>query len=118
MLGGFATACRIAWNGYLDTCSFRKPLPAYCHLARGGKLPQRVFQHLDRLPALNQVTVIDDDRRNRVDAVVEIELLACAHLGDVLVRSKDRLRTLRIEANVTRHANQQGVVAGVLASVK
>lgn len=47
--------------------------------------PQRAFELLDRLTALDEMAVVDDDRRNRVDPLVEIEALVLAHVHRVFV---------------------------------
>ena len=49
------------------------------------KLPQRLLKDLHRLPAGDQVALVDDDGGDLVDAVLQIELLALAHLAGVAV---------------------------------
>ena len=75
-----------------------------CHPGYGSTLscylPQRLLEHLGRLASGDQMAVIDDHRRHRVDALLQIELLALADLGRVLVRGQDGAGSLHIEADL------------------
>src|SRR5436190_3641232 len=51
----------------------------------GGELAQRAFEDFRRLAARDQVAVVDDHGRDRVDAELLPVALAFAHLGAVLV---------------------------------
>ena len=61
------------------------------------------------------MALVDDDGRHRMDAVLQIELLALAHLVGVAVRGQQRTRLGRIQPHFARHTHQHLVVARVLS---
>ena len=79
------------------------------------QLAQRALERLGRLTALDQVPVVDDDRRHRVDPLVLIEALAFAHVVRVAIRVEDRLRRRTIETDLGRDADEHVVIARVFA---
>lgn len=79
-----ARSARSAFNA-ASTSSARAGLHTASHQHRsllrfGGDLAQRLFENFHGLTALNQVTVVDDDGRDRVDALSAVELFALADL--------------------------------------
>src|SRR6478735_1386144 len=54
--------------------------------------PQRLLERIDRLPALDQVLVVDDHRRHGMNALIEIPALLFPRLVRILVRRQDLLR--------------------------
>jgi hypothetical protein len=48
-----------------------------------GNLAQRLFENFHRLSALNQIFIVHDDRRHRVDTLPAVELFALADLVGV-----------------------------------
>jgi len=60
--------------------------PARASALLGGNLAQRLLENLDRMSAMDEMAVIDDDRRDGLDALTMIELLLLPHLFCVGVR--------------------------------
>jgi len=75
--------CRMCWTWQGRAMPFF-PRQRLVLLPRRN-LPQRLLKHLDRLATLDQVAVIYDDGRHRVNALLQVELLALTHLGRVAV---------------------------------
>jgi len=50
------------------------------------QLTQRPLKYLSRLPALNQVLIVDDHGGHRLDASIRVKLFAGAHLGCEFIR--------------------------------
>src|SRR4029079_5763992 len=82
----------------------------------GGGRAQRPFEDFRRLAARDQVTVVDDHRRHRMDAELLPVALALAHFGAVLVGLADRRRALCVEAGLGGGAQEDVARARVLGA--
>ena len=65
----------------------------------GGDLAQRPLEDLGRLPALDQVAFVDDDRRHRRDTGLLPEAFAVAHLVGVGAAGQHFARRFHVEAD-------------------
>ena len=87
--------------------------------SRRGNLAQRALEDLDRLPALDQMAIVDDHCRHRVDALRLVEVLALAHFARMLGTGGEHLlRPRSIEPDFGGRAQQHVVRAGFSPSVK
>ena len=84
-------------------------------LSRRGNLAQCLLEHLGRLAAGNQMPVIDDDRRHRMNPLAEIKRLALAHFIGVLGCCQNFARAHRVKARLASHPNQHLMRSGALA---
>jgi len=102
------------------SCSDASPSLSLSGQGRGRRrgacdLAQGALEHFDRLAARDQVLVVDDDRRHRVDAGIGVEAFALAGFGGVLVAVEDGACALRIEPRFAGQAHQHFRIGGVLA---
>ena len=71
-------------------------------LGSGRDLTQRLLEDFHGLAALDQVLVVDDDRRHGLDAALAVEALALAHLVGIAIRFENLACMRRIEARPAR----------------
>src|SRR3954452_24687366 len=78
-----------------------------------GQSPQRLLEHFRRFPALDQVAVVHDHRRHRVDAQALEVLLRVAHLPGIAVAAQDRFGFRAVQAHRCRDVGQHLRVRGI-----
>src|SRR5581483_10754817 len=66
-------------------------------LRRSCRLAQCALEDLAGLPALDEISPVEDHRRYRMDAIAQIQLLALANLRRVLGGCQNLARALAIE---------------------
>ena len=82
---------------------------------RSGDLAKRLLEHLGWLAAGNQMAVIDDDGRHRMNPLTEVKRLALAHFIGVLAYRQNFARAHRVKARLASHPNQHLMRSGALA---
>ena len=88
-------------RGHASCVTTRRP-----RSVRRRKLTQRLLEHLGRLAAADQVALVEDHRRHRMDAGVLPLALGLAHLGGKLV-ARQNLRRPRLVQPRLAHGGQQ-----------
>ena len=75
--------------------------------------PQGLLEDFGRLPALDQVAVVDDEGGNGVDSGVRPAALALAHFVGIRVRGEDLVRTRGVQVRFGGQPPQHLVVPGL-----
>src|SRR6476659_3359383 len=83
--------------------------------APGGDLAQRLLEQFGRLAALDQMAIVDDHRRHRMDAELLPVALARADLVAELAVHEDLAGTRRVEADLAGQFDQHVVGARIAA---